>query len=200
MKTRKAPGSRSSFTLVEMLVAIAVLSLLLLLIFSIVGSALSLSDSTSRGADSSIEARQVLDRIGADIDGMLIRPDVDQFYYSGTPPVNDKMFFYSQQTGFFNSGVTNMCEARVSLVGYRINTTDNPAQVPMLERLARGLIADLGKDSVSKTGTKMDANHTTAPLVFLTFGTRTSAATFPAYVAGAITNVWGMYLGFEHTY
>jgi hypothetical protein len=196
--TRKATCSRSSFTLVEMLVTIAVLSLLVLLIFSIVGSSLNLSDSTSREADSSIEGRQILDRIGADIDNMLIRPDVDQFYYSATPPENDKMFFYSQQTGFFDSGVTNTCQTPVSLIGYRINTSDNPAGVPMLERLARGLIPDLGADAVGSTGTpphqtaiKMDKNGTTGTLVYLTFPARTSAATDPAATAGAITTVWG---------
>jgi len=67
------------------------------------------------------------------------------FYYSGTSSAgeNDKMFFYSQQTGFFNSSTTTIInyyltnQSPVSLVGYRINTTDNPSGLPSLERLSR---------------------------------------------------------------
>jgi len=203
-----ASRSRLSFTLVEMLVAIAVLSLLLLVIFSIVGSSLTLSDSTSRKADTSIEARQILDRIGADIDGMLIRPDVDQFYTNGPASSfeNDKMFFYSQQTGFFNSdpagmnGISPTNQSPVSLIGYRISTNDTPSpHPPVLERLARGLTADLGVDPIDQSEDPLDPNGTTAPLVYLTFPARTSTATsttasatnFPAAPAGAITSVWG---------
>ena len=196
MKTCMASRSRLSFTLVEMLVAIAVLSILLLLIFSIVESSVSLSDSTSRRADSSIEARQVLDRIGADIDNMLIRPDVDQFYYSGSvsgaTPENDKMFFYSQQTGFFDSGISSANQSPVSLIGYRINTTDNAAKVPMLERLAQGLILDYGGDSVDASGDLMDPNTTTGPLVYLTFPARTSVTgTVTAVANSTIPGAWG---------
>jgi len=192
MKSRTAFSSRLSFTLVEMLTSIAVLSLLMILIFSIVGSSLQISDSTTRSADSGIEGKQVLDRIGADIAGMLIRPDVDQFYYSGTGAgENDKMFFYSQQTGFFNSTSVTSIQAQspVTFVGYRINTTDNTAGVPMMERLARGLIWDTSTDSL--VSGKIDSSSTTAPFTYLTFGSRTSPITYPALVAGAITTVWG---------
>jgi hypothetical protein len=189
MNARTAFSSRSSFTLVEMLTAIVVLSLLMAMIFSMLESMLKISDSTSRGADSSIEAKQVLDRIGADINAMLIRSDVDQFYYSGDASAyeNDKMFFYSQQTGFFDSGVSTNYQSPVSLIGYRINTTDTG--VPVLERLTRGLICDLGIDPVG--GSIMDPNNTTGPLVHLTFPARTSAATFSAATDGMITKVWG---------
>jgi hypothetical protein len=177
---------RASFTLVEMLVAMVVLTLLILVVVKIVDFSLQLADSTGRSADSGIESNQVLDRIGSDIAGMVIRPDVDQFYYSGTAGENDKMFFYSQQTGFFNTNASSYYatnQSSVSLVGYRINTTDSPSGLPVLERLARGLT----------TGPDNDVNGGpyTLPLQYLTFPPATSAANYQTAVAGAITNVWG---------
>ena len=194
MKTHPSSRSRLSFTLVEMLAAMAVFSLLMLLIFSILGSAAALSDSTGRRADTSIEARQVLDRIGADINGMLIRPDVDQLYYSGlaSSSKSDKMFFYTQQTGFFDSAISTADQSPLSLVGYRINTTDNPSGAPMLERLARGLILDLPSDwADTAQSTTIDAKKSTGALVYLTFPAKTSAANYPAATSGQITTVWG---------
>jgi prepilin-type N-terminal cleavage/methylation domain-containing protein len=178
----------SSFTLVEMLVAMAVLSLLLLLIFSIVGASLKISDTTGRGADSSNEAKQVLDRIGVDIAGMLNRPDIDQFYYKAVG--NDKMFFYTQQTGFFDSTVIAAGESPVTFVGYRIdtNTLVNPA-APALERLGQGLDWD---DSSNKiTGVKIDSHSTTTFMTFLTFPPRTSVTSSVVAIGGSITNQWG---------
>lgn len=189
MKARTAFSPPSSFTLVEMLVAIAVLSLLVILMFSIMESALRISDSTSRGADSAIEAREVMDRIGVDIAAMVVRPDVDQFYYSGNAASgeNDKMFFYSQVTGYFPSDTASAAyyatyQNSATLVGYRINRTDNPSGLPVLERLARGLTA--GPDNNPN-------GAFTSPLQYLTFPARTSATNFQTAISGSITNQWG---------
>lgn len=142
-----------------------------------------------RDADSGIEAALILDRIGADIDGMVIRPDVDQFYYSGDPSVgeNDKMYFYSQVTGYFPTDSTSVAyykanQSAIALVGYRINTTDNSGGIPTLERLARGLTASADNNPNGAT---------TAPMQFLTFPSRTSVTSIPGAVGGSITNQWG---------
>jgi len=189
VKARTAFSSRLSFTLIEMVTAIAVLSLLMILVFSILSSTLKVSDSTSRGADSGSEAKLVLDRIGADISAMVIRPDVDQLYYSGTASSaeNDKMFFYSQVTGYFPSDSASAAyyatyQSPATLVGYRINTTDNPSGLPVLERLARGLT--VGPDN-NPNGVG------TSPLQYLTFAARTSATNYPTATGGSITNQWG---------
>jgi hypothetical protein len=185
VKTRQI--SRLAFTIIEMVTAMAVLSLLLLLIFSIVGSTLRISDVAGRGADSSIEAKQVLDRIGADISGMIVRSDIDQFYYKAAG--NDKMFFYSQPDGFFDPSVSSAGESPVTFIGYRINATDNPQGMPTLERLAQGLVWDASVDKI--TGGSIDANNTTMPLTYLTFPARTNATGTYVAVSGAITNTWG---------
>jgi prepilin-type N-terminal cleavage/methylation domain-containing protein len=181
--------SRLAFTLVEMITAMAVLSLLLLIIFSIVGTTLKMTDMAGRGADSTIEAKQVLDRIGADISGMLVRPDIDQFYYKATG--NDKMFFYSQPDGFFDPSVTTAGESPVVFIGYRINSTDNPLGMPTLERLAQGLVWDASVDKIVNTSTQIDANNTTLPLTYLTFPARTGVTNAMVATAGSITNTWG---------
>lgn len=178
MKTRAPFYPRSSFTLIEMLAAMTVLFILMVVVFSIVGYSLTLSNSLGREADSGIEAKEVLDRIGRDIAGMVISRDVDQFYYKTAG--NDKMFFYSQQTGYFASGVSYTAnQSPVSLIGYRINTSDNPTGLPMLERLARGLTVG------------PDANGDTAPMQYLTFSGLTSVTATPTLVAGSIPSQWG---------
>ena len=163
-----------------MLTAMAVLSLLLLLLFSAVAGVSSVADSSQKTGDIDTEARQVLDRIGLDIAGMLIRPDVDQFYYlDPSNSTSDKMFFYSHTTGYFASEMDASTNNPVSLVGYRINTTDNPNGQPALERLAQGLMWD-------------EANE---GLQYLTFQPPTSVTAAPTLIGGTITNQWASVVG-----
>jgi hypothetical protein len=195
VKTRSSFSSRASFTLVETLVAMAILIILILVVSKIVAFSLQLTDATGRSADSGIEAKQVLDRIGADVAGMVNRIDVDQVYYSGNeslnPGENDKMFFYSQQTGYFNTNGTAYYatnQSPVALVGYRINTSDNPSGLPALERLARGLTA--GPDNSGNPPVNSGGPYT-GPLQYLSFPAATSPTIYQAAVGGSITNVWG---------
>ena len=84
---------------------------------------------------------QVLDRIGADIAGMIIRPDVDQLYKQDQTG-NDEMFFYSQTPGYFGangSTVSATQQSPTSLIGYRISTSANPTLPPKLERIVQGM-------------------------------------------------------------
>ncbi len=137
---RTPPGSSfrpasASFTLIEMLVAVTVLALLMLLIAQLTGAASGVSDITNRHADATEEARQVLDRIGLDMAGMLNRPDVDAVFYNGTG--NDAMFFYSRVPGYFDSTVNTNQQSPISLIGYRIAIDTNSNQ-PVLQRLSVG--------------------------------------------------------------
>jgi hypothetical protein len=167
-----------------MLTAMAVLSLLLLLLFSAVAGVSYVADSSQRTGDIDTEARQVLDRIGLDIAGMLIRPDVDQFYYLDPSNIDsDKMFFYSHATGYFASEVDATTNNPVTLVGYRINTTpnttDNPNGQPVLERLAQGLMWDGASEG----------------LQYLTFQPPASVTAAPVLLGGTITNQWSTVVG-----
>jgi hypothetical protein len=164
-----------------MLTAMAVLALLLAMIFGVVESASKLADSSQRGGDSDIEARQVLDRIGMDIAGMVIRSDVDQLYSINAG--NDTMFFYTQQAGY---GVPSPDQANpVTLVGYRVHTDPNPkiagSTEPILERLAYGLSWDGAAGSL--------------PMSFLTFPPKTSPTNYAPASGGAIAVQWASEVG-----
>jgi type II secretory pathway pseudopilin PulG len=118
---RRALPQSNSFTLVEMLAVVAVLSLLLVLVFSMVDSTSRVLDRSVRNGDASVEARQILDRMGADIEGMVLRPDVDQFFYNGSGNYNDAFFFYSQVPGYFPASSSSSTQDSESLIGYRVN-------------------------------------------------------------------------------
>jgi hypothetical protein len=172
-------SSRGAFTLVEMISAIAVLALLLIIILGIVTSTSKVADTAFRNGDTSGEATQVLDRIGADLTGMLIRPDVDQYYENLAG--NDEMFFYSQTPGYFDTTSTTTQQSPVSLVGYRISSSANATLPPMLERVVQGMTWD------TQSGGQL------ASLPFLTFPAvtaATSAATPAAATGGTIPAEW----------
>ena len=165
-----------------MVTAIAILALLLTLLFGMLDSASRLVDSAEKGGDSAIQAKQVLDRIGLDIAGMVNRSDVDQFYYQpGINTGNDKMFFYSEALGY--AANTPATTNTVSLVGYRVenNSSLTPAQ-PVLQRLAYGLPLD------GAVGTVMQ---------FLTFpaSTQTIPLTYAPTTIGTIPVTWPNVVG-----
>ena len=166
----------------------AVFGLLLAMIFGVVQSASKLADSSERGGDSDIEARQVLDRIGMDIAGMVIRPDVDQLYYKNDFGAgnagNDAMFFYSQQAGYLPPATLASQSSPVTLVGYRINTTDHVSAEPILERLALGLTWD--GDPASPTAPSMQ---------FLAFPVKANANDYPVANGGTIPSQWAAIIG-----
>lgn len=68
------------FTLLEMLVALAVLSMVVLLLFQTIGATSSSSAMMKRRLDMDAEARSIFDRMDADITSMVIRQDVDTLF------------------------------------------------------------------------------------------------------------------------
>lgn len=145
------------FTLVEMLVSIAVLTLIVLSVTRLLNDAATLANSGNKRMEADGQARPLLDRIAIDFAQMLKRPDVD--YYVKTPtnvqPGNDQLAFYSEVPGYYPSAGS---QSPVSLVSYRINAQGKA------ERLGKGLLWN----GVSLSNT---------PIVFLP---RTIAASWPA--------------------
>jgi len=122
-----------AFTVLELLVAMAVLVLMLTLITQLFNSAVAVTTGGNKHSDADGQARAVLDRIGGDIARMVRRPDVD--YYFNKTSGNDQMAFYTEATGYMPDGITgNVPKSSVSLAGYRINANFQ------LERLGKGLI------------------------------------------------------------
>src|SRR5436305_7551007 len=76
--TSRPIGSRA-FSLIEILIATAVLTIILLLTSKILGHATAISRTSNKRIDTDTDARLVLDRIAVDIAKMLKRVDIDYF-------------------------------------------------------------------------------------------------------------------------
>lgn len=133
------------FSLVELLVSLAVLALLLVFISQIFGSATAVTGSRNQRMDADAQARAVFGRMAVDFAQMIRRPDVDYFLKSvasdasGSNPQagNDRMAFYSQVPGYSSASAT--MQSPVSIVAWRINENIAGGALNQLERLGCGL-------------------------------------------------------------
>jgi len=165
-KARRVPA----FTLVEMLVAVAVLTLLMVALAQIISDMQRVSTASTKHLKADSESRMVFDRIAEDLGRMVRRTDVDYLLNHSANNNNDSLFFYSEAPAFSSATIAE--QNSVALTGYRIN----PAY--QLERLADGLTWH---------------GITSAGMVFLTYASYplTAASTpLPAStLAGAFPNV-----------
>ena len=134
----RRPGKIEAFTLVEVLVAMAVLVVLIGLVVRLIDGAASLADRSEGHMDTDGQARALLDRMAIDFGMMVKRPDVD-YYLKGRPADNkqagnDQIAFYSEVSGYFPGAAGATAQSPASLVAYRIN-----ANTLHLERLSKGL-------------------------------------------------------------
>src|SRR5260370_39119767 len=120
--TPKQRGRRGGLTLAEMLVSIAVLTLLVLMLTQLMNNAAPIARTANKRMDTDTQARTVLDRIAVDLARMLKRTDVD-YYVKGPTNYNghgnghaygnrvqtgqqgsDQIAFFSQVPGYYPSG------------------------------------------------------------------------------------------------
>jgi hypothetical protein len=169
----------AAFTLVEMLVSVAVLILIMAFVTQMMNSTTISTTMSGKNLDADTQARLVFDRMAADFAGMPHRTDVD-FIFSKQPNLasppsgatagtgsNDVMFFYSEAPSYYDStlfsGTTNTAlESSVALVGYScINTSVATATLPAfsLARFSKGLTWDAQPSGGTAPG----------GMVFLTF-------------------------------
>lgn len=120
---------KAAFTLVEMLVAMAVLVLLMGIIVQIVEMTGRSISSSSRHLDSLEQARMVFDRLQLDVSGRPRRADLPVLLSKAAG--NDSLQFYSQVEGYGGSA------RNFTVVGYRIQQT-NTARLYQMERGALG--------------------------------------------------------------
>lgn len=149
--------SVGGFTLIEMLVAVAILAMLVVLVAQMVGSVASGTAASGKHISADDEARLVFDRMAGDFSGMITRPDVNPLW---VPKVgNDEIYFYSEAPAAYASTGT---VSQVALIGYRVTTNG-------LERLGQGQSWDellFTNGSVSTSGV-IAANYSAiAPSVF----------------------------------
>ena len=140
-----------AFTIVEMLVSVAVLVMLVFLVSQLFNSASATAAMSRKHVDADEAAREVFDRMGADLAGMVRRPDINYIFCknqggTSTTGSSDAMFFYSEGPGIiFDPGATSTMSASgsassLALVGYRVNPNNQyyPG-IPVLERLGESL-------------------------------------------------------------
>ena len=117
-----------AFTILELLVAMAVLAMLVLMMAQLVKSGAAVISGSRKNLGADAQAREVFSRFSLDVAQMVKRPDVDAVFSSNSPG-NKAMYFFSESPGFAAS-TTNL--STLSLVGYRVGTNG-------IERLGKGL-------------------------------------------------------------
>lgn len=143
IRNRLNKAAAPAFTLVELLVAMAVLVILVLLVSQLVNNASITTLNSRKHLDADSEARMVFDRMGYDFARMPKRTDLDYIFFSNQEG-NDKMFFYSEAPGYDTSVAA--LESTTSLVGYRVNSS------LQLERLGKALTWDGNASGVNPGG------------------------------------------------
>jgi prepilin-type N-terminal cleavage/methylation domain-containing protein len=160
MRSTQHRKRREAFTLVEMLAAVAVLSLLILLLAQVVELTSQAISVNANKLDSTGQARLVFDRLAADLASRARRSDLGMVFTKAVG--NDSFQFYSEISGYNGA-------RQIAAVGYRIQeTTAGPEY-----QLERGAV---GTDWVTAPGS--DPN----PLVaFLPSVLAAAANTDPNY-------------------
>ncbi len=105
-------SGRKAFSLIEVLVATAVLSLVVVLLVQIIGLSTEAIGRSKRKLDAAGQARLFLDRLGMDLSSRIARADLPMDFSSG--PGNDGLRFYTEVSGYQG-------QRRVSLVSFRIH-------------------------------------------------------------------------------
>ncbi len=126
----KSTFSNRAFTLIELMVSMAVLAILVMLVAQLMSGATKTTQLGSQRLDADSQARQVFDRMADDFANMVVRPDVDFVFRKNGG--NDEAYFFSAAPATAPASGT---QQPLSLVGYRVN--DNK-----LERFGRGLSWD----------------------------------------------------------
>lgn len=146
------------FTLVELLVAILVLTIIIFMLGQLAGNSAAVSRTGSKHIDTDSEARAVLDRMALDFAKMLKRTDVD--YYIKAPAGyknpnahgngqklttgqngNDQIAFFSEVPGYNSTATSSSWQSPVSLVAYRINQAQTSSKTYLqLQRMGKGLL------------------------------------------------------------
>jgi prepilin-type N-terminal cleavage/methylation domain-containing protein len=162
-----AGRTSKAFTLIELLISLAVTALIILMVAQLMSSATAVTRTGNKHIDTVTQARVVFDRMAVDFAKMLKRTDID--YYIKAPSGyknpkshgkanhltkgqqgNDQIAFFSQVPGYYPS---TSSQSPLSLVAYRINqntTAGNPSYL-MLERMGKGLLWNGASNGTTST-------------------------------------------------
>lgn len=129
----------NAFTIVELLVSVAVLFVLVFLVSRVFSSAATVTTSGNKRMDADAQVRPLFDRLSVDFSQMVKRAEVDYYLKSSssTQSGNDQMAFYSMVSGYYPGTGS---QSPISLVGYRINSSSTSPGFNKLERMSKGLV------------------------------------------------------------
>lgn len=176
------------FTILEMLVAVAVLAVVVVIAFQVIGMSWRMVMSDNKRIDALTQARQALDRFGLDWNARVTRDDVGVNFLSQAG--NDQISFVSHMPA--PSG-----DRAMAVVDYQVNSADNGSDTFRLERGALGFNWNGASPTFSFPMNTLPTLQSTdrqslSPGVFrLKFAllTRESATSAPALVNGSITTL-----------
>ncbi len=195
--------STEGFTLIEVLVASAVLVMLVVLVAEMVSSASLVTKQSSRQMDADDEARMVFDRMAGDFQQMLRRADVNPLFLATNG--NDQFYFYSQAPGYSTNSGTNV-NSEIALVGYMV-TTNGLARLGAQQSWDTLIFSSLSNTLITNveqiTNSDLSTNpsfHVIAPSVFrmefalrMKPGSTNNPGLPPAYQSGVTTNGTNVY-------
>ncbi len=128
-----------AFTLIEVLVAVAVLALLILITAQIFNSASAIVAESDKSIGSLDAGQAVLAQMSLDVSRMVLRDDVD-FNFTKQPG-NDSFSFYSRTTGFSVSGSSAATSPRpLSVVSYAVGPDPNNSSATAPQQLNYGAL------------------------------------------------------------
>jgi prepilin-type N-terminal cleavage/methylation domain-containing protein len=153
---------QTGFTLIEVLVATSVLTLMVLMITALMDSASLTVTSSGRHIAADEQARQVFDRMQVDFARMLKRNDVYFQFLKQTG--NDSFTFYSETPGYFSAGTASAEESNLSLINYQIS--NNSSNQPELLRLGEGVQWNNIVFSPTGSVTPPSSNHILSNSIF----------------------------------
>ncbi|MDD5349047.1 MAG: prepilin-type N-terminal cleavage/methylation domain-containing protein [Chthoniobacteraceae bacterium] len=135
-----APGC-GAFSLLELLIVMAILATLALMVTLMVGNTTVTIKQAEKRMDADAQARLVFDRMARDFQGMTRRADISFLF--DFRPGNDALYFFSEATGHFADndphGTDTAARNTLSLVGYRVSDAISTNARFEMERLGRGL-------------------------------------------------------------
>lgn len=123
------------FTLLELLVAMAVMAVLGILIAQIVSAVTRAARLSNQGADATAQARLTLDRIGQDLANAVIRSDVDFVATATNSPTGNLLDMLSTTVSADSAPVSaGFTNRRISRVAYRIAPSADFGNFACLQR------------------------------------------------------------------
>jgi prepilin-type N-terminal cleavage/methylation domain-containing protein len=140
---RPAVPPRGGFTLVEMLVAMAVMTLLLTFVFQMLSGTTATINASNKQMDTALLARIVLDRFGNDFSGALFSNGATALYYSDPGNAGNSALGFvsaSRARGPTTAAGPWTTDVRSAIVGYRIRSVlqnvgrTATANIPSLNR------------------------------------------------------------------